>query len=246
MKEMKNLRDLLKHELEDLYSAEEQIIDGLPAMIENATNPKLKKALNEHLKITKVQKDRLEKIKQQLGEEGDDESKGFFAKLFSGEEKHHCEAMEGLLREGEKLTEEDMTEEVKDAAIIAACQKVEHYEISGYGTSKAYALQLGLNEVASLIDETLNEEYDADDSLTELALAEVNLDAELGDEETEEDVVPNLRKTTAGKSKTPAKKTSGTVKATRTSKTPAKKASTSNSGGKTRTTKSGSRQRSKR
>ena len=120
MKEMKNLRDLLKHELEDLYSAEEQIIDGLPAMIENAANPKLKKALSEHLKITKLQKTRLEKIKEQLGEEEDEETRGFFSKLFSGDEKHHCEAMEGLLREGEKMMEEDMNEEVKDAAIIAA------------------------------------------------------------------------------------------------------------------------------
>ena len=231
MKEMKNLRDLLKHELEDLYSAEEQIIDGLPALIENATNPKLKKALNDHLKVTKLQKDRLEKIKKQLGEEADEETKGFFSKLFSGEEKHHCEAMEGLLSEGEKLMEEDMSEEVKDAAIIAACQKVEHYEISGYGTSKAYALQLGLNQVAALIDETLNEEYDADDSLTDLALAEVNLDAEEGSGE-EEDSVPGLRKTTPKKSTTPAKKSpASTGRKTAVSKknSPAKKTKSNSS-----------------
>jgi ferritin-like metal-binding protein YciE len=194
MKEMKDLRDLLVHELEDLYSAEEQIIEGLPGMIEAAQNKQLKKALNDHLKVTKKQKSRLDQVKKALGEE-EEEGKGFFANLFSGGEgQHHCEAMEGLIKEGEKMMEEDMEPEVMDAAIIASAQKIEHYEIAGYGTAKAFALHLGLKQVAGLIDETLNEEYFADDSLTELAVGTVNLDAG-GEEE-----VMGLKKLTGSRS----------------------------------------------
>jgi ferritin-like metal-binding protein YciE len=242
MKEMKNLGDLLKHELEDLYSAEEQIIDALPAMIENAANPKLKKALNDHLKVTKLQKDRLEQIKEQLNEEPGREDRGFFAKLFSGEEPHHCEAMEGIIREGEKILEEDMEDEVRDAAIIASCQKIEHYEISGYGTAKAYAMQLGLNEVADLVDDTLNEEYDADDSLTDLALSEVNLEAEEGEEET----VKGLRKTTPRKTGSTTTKKQRTASRSKGNNPPKRKASTKSSKPRSRVTKSRSRQRSSR
>jgi ferritin-like metal-binding protein YciE len=217
MEEMKDLRDLLVHELEDLYSAEEQIIEGLPGMIDAAQNKELKKALSDHLKVTKKQKSRLDQIKKALGEEEEaGKGKGFFANLFSGGEgKHHCEAMEGLIKEGEKMMEEDMEPEVMDAAIIASAQKIEHYEIAGYGTAKAYALHLGLKPVASLIDETLNEEYFADDSLTELAIGKVNLDAG-GEEE-----VQGLKKLTGsrnsgnGKTANAGKSTSGRTNAAR-------------------------------
>lgn len=180
MKKIETLHELLKHELKDLYSAETQIIDALPAMVEAASNADLKKALNQHLAITKQQKTRLDKIQHLLGDKKNaPETKGFFANLFkSSEGEEHCKAMEGLVKEGNSLLEEDMAPEVMDAAIIAASQKIEHYEISSYGTAKAYALQLKLSSVAALLEETLKEEYFADDSLTKLALSKVNIAAE--------------------------------------------------------------------
>src|SRR5215203_3102298 len=173
MEPLVNLRDLLQHEIDDLYSAEEQIIEALPKMAENATNSELKKALNEHLRVTREQKKRLDKVKSLLkSEEG---NKGFFEKLFGGSK---CKGTEGLIAEGEKMMGEDMDPRVMDAAIIASAQKIEHYEISGYGTARAYARELGLNEVAGLLETTLNEEYKSDDMLTSLALNKVNLEAE--------------------------------------------------------------------
>ena len=175
MEPLVNLRDLLQHEIDDLYSAEEQIIEALPKMAENATNSELKKALNEHLRVTREQKKRLDKVKSLLkSEEG---NKGFFEKLFGGSK---CKGTEGLITEGEKMMGEDMDPTVKDAAIIASAQKIEHYEISGYGTARAFARELGLKEVANLLETTLNEEYKSDDMLTALALRKVNLDAEVG------------------------------------------------------------------
>ena len=219
MSEMKNLKDLLKHELEDLHSAEEQIVEALPAMINNAGERLLKNSLNEHLKVTKKQIARLDKIKKMLGEE-EKENPGMFAKLFSGAEgKHHCLAMDGIIKEGEKIMGEEMEPEVMDAAIIAAAQKVEHYEICGYGTAKAYALHLGFREVARLIDETLQEEYDADDLLTQLAVGKVNLEA------GGEDEIQGLRKI-------PAKKKSATRPKSRTTSnksTPAKRSASGSS-----------------
>jgi ferritin-like metal-binding protein YciE len=174
------LHELLKHELKDLYSAETQIIEALPEMVEAAADRELKKALQQHLEVTKAQKQRLEEVQKLLGEENTaPESKGFFANLFkSSEGEEHCKAMEGLVKEGNSLLKEDMTAEVMDAAIIAAAQKIEHYEISSYGTARAYALQLELGKVASLLEQTLKEEYEADDSLTSLALSKVNVEAE--------------------------------------------------------------------
>ena len=175
MEPLVNLRDLLQHEIDDLYSAEEQIIEALPKMVENATNGELKKALNEHLKITREQKKRLDKVKSLL--KIDEEKKGFFDRIFGGSK---CKGTEGLITEGEKMMNEDMEASVKDAAIIAAAQKIEHYEISGYGTARAFARELGLKEVATLLETTLNEEYKSDNLLTALALRKVNLDAEVG------------------------------------------------------------------
>lgn len=182
MKTIDTLHELLKHELKDLYSAETQIIEALPAMVEKASSKELKKALQDHLRITEKQKERLDKVQQMLGEEDKKEqkdSKGFFANLFkSNEGEEHCKAMEGLVKEGKKLLGEDMTPQVMDAGIIAACQKIEHYEISSYGTARAYALQLKMDTVGGMLEETLNEEYYADDALTALALSDVNHRAE--------------------------------------------------------------------
>jgi ferritin-like metal-binding protein YciE len=185
METMINLNDLLKHEIMDLYSVEEQIIEAMPAMIEKAKNPELKKALREHLKITEEQKSRLDKIKQTFGEgdgDGNGENKGFFSRLFgggSGGEK--CKGMAGIISEGEKIMSADITEEALDAAIIASAQKIEHYEICGYGTAREFAKTLGMDEVYNLLTQTLNEEYNADDSLTALARRKVNDQAEVAD-----------------------------------------------------------------
>jgi len=170
MENMNQLRDLLKHEIKDLYSAEEQIIEALPKMIEKANNKQLKKALQQHLQVTEKQKGRLDDVLELLGEE-DEEERGGILGMFKSEK---CLAMEGLIKEGEKLMKEDMSPEVSDAAIIAAAQKIEHYEISSYGTARAYAQELFLKEVEDLLKQTLDEEYEADDVLTELAESRVN------------------------------------------------------------------------
>lgn len=177
--ELVNLKDLLQHEIEDLYSAEEQIIEALPKMVEKAFSPQLKKVLNEHLKVPKEQKTRLDKVRELLKRLADKkEEKGFLERIFGGGTK--CKGTEGLIREGEKMMAENMDAKVRDAAIIASAQKIEHYEISGYGTAKAYAVELDLPEVAKLLDKTLQEEYMSDDMLTSLALSKVNIDAEKG------------------------------------------------------------------
>jgi ferritin-like metal-binding protein YciE len=176
MGQMINLKELLVHEIQDLYSAEEQIIEALPKMAENSANPQLKQALNRHLQVTKGQKDRLDKVKKLLNVD-DPQQKGLLEKIFGAPK---CKGTEGLIKEGEKLMKENMEDSVRDAAIIASAQKIEHYEISGYGTARAYAMQLGLADVEKLLTETLNEEYDADTDLTTLALFDVNLEAEQG------------------------------------------------------------------
>ena len=184
METMINLNDLLKHEIQDLYSAEEQIIEAMPAMIEKAKNPELKRALREHLKITEEQKSRLDKVKQSFGEgngESEGENKGFFSRLFGGGGGEKCRGMEGLITEGEKIMAADISDEALDAAIIASAQKIEHYEICGYGTARAFARELNLPEVERLLSQTLSEEYQADDLLTALAVGKLNLEAEQAD-----------------------------------------------------------------
>lgn len=177
-----NLRNLLDHEIEDLYSAEEQIIEALPLMAENATDRELKRTLKEHLRVTKEQKRRLDQVKKLLKKEAQEEegSASFLERMFGGSEGTKCKGMEGLIKEGEKMMSEEMDPAVKDAAIIASSQKIEHYEISGYGTARAYARELGLREVERLLATTLKEEYTADKLLNVLALNKVNLKAEKG------------------------------------------------------------------
>ena len=174
MSKMNQLKDLLQHEIQDLYSAEEQIIEALPAMIKKAKDSKLKKALQDHLKVTQVQKSRLDNVLSKLETEGDTEKKGFLSRLF---ESKKCKGMQGLITEGEKMMAEDMDPDVMDAAIVACAQKIEHYEISGYGTAKAFSEELGLKDVAKLLNDTLNEEYEADDLLTMLAKGRLNKEA---------------------------------------------------------------------
>lgn len=179
MDNMNHLKDLLVHDVHDLYSAEEQILKALPAMIEKAHHPQLKQSLEQHLRVTEQQRDRLNQVKQLLGaNESSNQGQGIFADLFGTGLK--CKGMEGIISEGEEVMAIDMDPAVKDAAIICAAQKVEHYEICGYGTAKAYAEELGLIDVAQLLQQTLMEEYDADDKLTSLAIGSVNRKAERG------------------------------------------------------------------
>jgi ferritin-like metal-binding protein YciE len=190
---MNSLSNLLAHEIVDLYSAEEQIIEALPKMMEKAQNQDLKKALNQHLKVTEQQRKRLEKVHKMLQQEDG-----------SSEEElgdSECKGMKGLIEEGEKAMEEDMEPDVMDAAIIASCQKIEHYEISGYGTACAFARELGLTDVEKLLQQTLDEEYMADDLLTDLAVGQVNDEAE-GEEEINVRKLPASRGNNARKATT--------------------------------------------
>jgi ferritin-like metal-binding protein YciE len=178
MEDMNHLKDLLRYDVRNLYNAEEQIIEAMPAMIEKASNPGLRSSLEEHLRVTERQRDRLNQVRQILGEGDDAREGGIFAGLFQSGIK--SKGMAGLIEEGEKVMAVDMRPNVMDAAIICCAQKIEHYEICGYGTARAFAEQLGLMDVAQLLQTTLLEEHDADDRLTSLAVADVNQKAETG------------------------------------------------------------------
>ncbi|GEP46185.1 ferritin-like domain-containing protein [Brevifollis gellanilyticus] len=156
---LNTLLDLLHHELKDLHSAEKQLVQALPKMAKAATNEDLKQGFLDHLEETKVHVDRLEEI-------------GRAQDLALG--GHKCKAMEGLIKEGAELISEDAVPEVKDAGLIGAAQRVEHYEIAGYGTAAALAARLGLNDVVPLLEATLAEEKATDAKLTELAESSVN------------------------------------------------------------------------
>ncbi|WP_339839471.1 ferritin-like domain-containing protein [uncultured Maribacter sp.] len=159
---MKNLKELFEHQLKDLYSAESQLVEALPKMVKNASDPKLKKAFEDHLKETKEQKKRLEDICDELNIKP------------SGEK---CKAMEGLIKEAEGFIEEAEDEDVMDAGLIAEAQRVEHYEISGYGTAVRFAKELGHKKIAEKLQKTLDEEYDADNKLDKLAENRLNEEA---------------------------------------------------------------------
>lgn len=177
---MNDLKTLLKHDVQLMYSMEKQIVEALPAMIAKAENPALKQALEQHLSVTELQRDRIDRIRQLLGadEESVNRYSDFFTTILSGGAK--CAGMEGIIDEGQKLMAENLSSDVMDAAIIGACQKIEHYEIACYGTARTFARQLGLNEIAQLLQQTLDEEYQADDLLTNLAEGGINLEAETG------------------------------------------------------------------
>lgn len=177
MEKMNDLKALLRHCVQELYSVEEQIIEAMPAMIAKAENPSLKQALEQHLRVTENQRDRIDQVRQMLG--ADEESvtnyTGILSNLFGGGSK--CKGMEGIIDEGQKIMAENLSDEVMDAAIIGGSQKIEHYEIAAYGTARTYAQQLGLTDVARLLQQTLDEEYRADELLTSLAVGEVNQQA---------------------------------------------------------------------
>jgi ferritin-like metal-binding protein YciE len=165
-----SLRELYVEQLKDLYDAEHQIIKALPKMIDAARTEELRDALNEHLDVTKEQANRLERIFKNLGEKGKAEK---------------CKGMQGVIQEGSDLIGEIKDENVRDAAIIASAQRVEHYEMAGYGTARTFAELLGEQEARELLQQTLNEEEEADQVLTNLA-GDINSEAMGEDEETEE------------------------------------------------------------
>ena len=165
---IKSLRDLFVHELKDLYSAEKQLTKVLPKMAKAASHEELKAAFEEHLEVTEQQIERLEEILKNLGESTRGEK---------------CKGMEGLLEEGSHFIQEDLPDAVRDAALIGAAQKVEHYEISGYGTARTFAEVLEEDDAAQMLQQTLDEEVETDEKLTELAESIVNTDAEEEDED---------------------------------------------------------------
>ncbi len=189
MKKIIDLKDLLKHEILDLYSAEEQIIEALPEMIEKANDPKLKEALNNHLGVSQTHKERLDSIKKSIMADEEETDNGFFSSVFGGSNSITSKGIEGLIKELGKIMDEDMTVEAMDAAIIASVQKIAHYEIAGYGTVRAYASELKLDSIAIELGKTLFEVYDADRSLTKLAVGDVNPDAENATDNQEEDAM---------------------------------------------------------
>jgi ferritin-like metal-binding protein YciE len=158
----KDLRALFIDGLKDIYWAENALTKEIPKMIENATSTKLSEGLKHHLKETQGQIKRLDQVFKILGEKAEGEK---------------CEAMAGLIKEGGSIMEETKKGAVRDAGIIAAAQKVEHYEIATYGTLTAFAKTLGENEVAELLIETLKEETNADKTLTDAAYNSINFDA---------------------------------------------------------------------
>jgi ferritin-like metal-binding protein YciE len=180
--EMESLRELYVDELKDLWSAETQITKALPKMMKAASNPKLKKAFNTHLKQTERHVKRLERIFKEL----DESPRG-----------KKCVGMEGLIKEGQELIKEKPEADVLDAGLIAAAQHVEHYEIAGYGCVRTWARQMGEDRQAELLQETLDEEEQTDRLLTELAESEINVEAE--EEDEEERPVTRSRSKQAGK-----------------------------------------------
>ena len=165
---LESLQDLYLEQLKDLHSAERQIIEALPKMIEQTQHPELRRGFEMHLEQTKEQLRRLEQIGERSGQK------------LTG---HKCKGMEGLLEEGEELLEKRADSDVLDAALIAAAQRVEHYEMAGYGCARTYARLLGLEDDAKLLQQTLDEEGDTDHKLTDLAESVINIQALTGDRE---------------------------------------------------------------
>jgi ferritin-like metal-binding protein YciE len=163
MAKLSSLDDLLVHELQDIYNAENQILKALPKLAKAATHPELKSAFEEHRLQTEGQVDRLEQVFKLLGVP----VKG-----------HKCDGMAGLLEEGKKVMEQNAEPSVLDAALIASAQKVEHYEIASYGCLCTYAEMLGYDQVHELLGQTLDEEETTDQRLTALAESVINPAAE--------------------------------------------------------------------
>jgi ferritin-like metal-binding protein YciE len=160
---MESLKDLYLEQLRDVYDAENQLIEALPKMAEAAHNGDLKRAFNDHLRQTREHLTRLGRIFSALGEKPEGQT---------------CQGMKGLIKEGEEMVKAKGDPDVIDAGLIAAANRVEHYEIAAYGTIRTYAEMLGAEEAVRLLEKTLQEEEEADDKLTEIAETHVNVEAE--------------------------------------------------------------------
>ena len=171
MSDINTLEDLLEHELKDLYSAEKQIIVALPRMVRNAVHDDLKKAFEMHLKETEEHKARLEQIGEILG-----------IKLTG----HVCKGTQGLVEEAKEFISEKADPQVRDAGLISQAQRVEHYEIAGYGTARTLAEKLGNTQVVKLLEKTLQEEKNTDVKLTKLAVGGINDEAAQAENEPAE------------------------------------------------------------
>jgi len=163
-----SLQELLVDELKDLYNAENQLVKALPKMAKAATNDDLQQAFEEHLEQTQEHVNRLEQIFERLGTKP------------TGKK---CYAMQGLIEEGKEIISDVDQDSVLDAGIIGAAQKVEHYEIAGYGTARTHAKLLGEDQIAELLQQTLDEEGETNEKLTKLAESYVNEEAEKQSEE---------------------------------------------------------------
>ncbi|MDQ2777854.1 MAG: ferritin-like domain-containing protein [Acidobacteriota bacterium] len=160
--EFNSLQDLLVQQLEDLYDAEKRLVKALPKMAEAAHSSLLRQAFEAHLTETEGHVSRLERI---------------FSQIRVEPKRETCEAMKGLIAEGEEMIGAKGNPDVKDAALIAAAQRVEHYEMSGYGSARTFAQRLGHTDVANTLQQTLNEEVGADQKLTRIAESSVNVQA---------------------------------------------------------------------
>jgi len=167
-----NLNTLFQEELKDIYDAEKRLVRALPKMAKAASSEELKNALQEHLEVTKGQVERLERVFEAMGAKAKGKT---------------CACMKGLIEEGEEVMKEDATEELLDAAIIGAAQRVEHYEIAAYGTVRTFAEKLGNEKVVELLQQTLDEEKEADEKLTEISEQLLDAMGESGMEESEMD-----------------------------------------------------------
>lgn len=165
---LNSMKDLFVEELRDLYHAENQLIKAIPKMAKAASAPELKMAFEEHLDVTKEQIVRLESI---------------FKELDMSPKGKVCKAMQGLIEEGKEIIESDGEPAVKDAALIAAAQRVEHYEMAGYGCVRTFARVLGYSKAETLLQRTLDEEGEADHALTDLAESVINRQADEADDE---------------------------------------------------------------
>lgn len=159
---METLKDLLIEELQDIYDAEHQIIDALPKMKQAAKSSQLQQAFDQHLAQTREHVSRLEQVFQHIG---------------APARRKPCKAMQGIIKEGEDMIRQNADPDVKDAGLIAAAQRVEHYEIAAYGTAMAYAKQLGQDQIINTLSQTLNEEKQTDEKLSQLAESTINIRA---------------------------------------------------------------------
>ena len=194
---LENLQDLFLEQLKDVHDAEQRLVKALPKMAREASSEELSSAFEKHLRQTQEHVTRLERVFRSIGESA---------------AKKTCKAMVGLIEEGEEVMKEDADDNVKDAALIAAAQKVEHYEMATYGCLRDWARLLGHDEAANLLQQTLDEEGEADKKLTEIAQS-LNVEAMDGEDEVDSDedrvsAAPRTARPSASRPSTPARASS--------------------------------------